>query len=222
MIPELVGAIVRQEGKKFRQLQPEVDLDRIQAENIGVPREGISLYVHIPFCRSLCPFCCFNRYLFDEGKARRYFKDLTRELDMYRERGFSFSSVYFGGGTPTILMDELEEFINYLRIIFPVRELSLETTPRELSDDTIERLHRAGVNRLSVGVQSFQEPVLQTMGRTNGVDEEDDTSPSQIRGGLPVCPLRNHRACRWFPRRSLIAGGGNDRRFSTRHSAHFV
>ncbi|MCJ7604624.1 MAG: coproporphyrinogen III oxidase family protein [Dehalococcoidales bacterium] len=172
MIPELVSYIVRREGRKFRRLSPEIDLNRIHADKMGVPREGISLYVHIPFCHSLCPFCCFNRYLFEEGAARRYFTDLKKELDLYRERGFSFSSIYFGGGTPTVLMDELAGFVDHLRSVFPVKEISLETTPRELTDDNIARLQRAGINRLSVGVQSFEEPVLKTMGRINGPPEE--------------------------------------------------
>ncbi|MCJ7605689.1 MAG: radical SAM protein, partial [Dehalococcoidales bacterium] len=172
MIPELVSYIVRREGRKFRRLSPEIDLSRIHADKMGVPREGISLYAHIPFCRSLCPFCCFNRYLFEEDAARRYFTDLKMELDLYRERGFSFSSIYFGGGTPTVLMEELAGFIDYLRSVFPVKEISLETTPRELTDDNISRLQQAGINRLSVGVQSFEEPVLKTMGRINGPTEE--------------------------------------------------
>ena len=172
MIPELVSYIVRREGKKFRRLTPDVDLDLIAADRMGVPRDAISLYVHIPFCRSLCPFCCFNRYLFEEGAARRYFEDLRRELDFYRDRGFNFSSVYFGGGTPTILIDELGEFIGHLRDVLPVKEISLETTPRELTDETIRKLREAGVNRLSVGVQSFEEPVLKTMGRINGPADE--------------------------------------------------
>ena len=172
MIPELVSYIVRREGKKFRRLTPDVDLSLIAADRMGVPRDGISLYIHIPFCRSLCPFCCFNRYLFEEGAARRYFTDLRRELDFYLDRGFTFSSVYFGGGTPTILMDELGCFADHLRKVLPVREISLETTPRELTDSTIARLQEIGVNRLSVGVQSFEDPVLKTMGRINGPADE--------------------------------------------------
>ena len=69
--------------------------------------DRVSLYIHIPFCRTLCPFCCFNRYLFKEDQARSYFKDLRKELDMYIKLGFKFNDFYFGGGTPTVLMDEL-------------------------------------------------------------------------------------------------------------------
>ena len=134
--------------------------------------EAISLYVHIPFCRSLCPFCCFNRYLFQEDLARRYFQDLKREIEIYRGRGFSFKDIYFGGGTPTVLMDELGEFIRQLREQFKAKQISLETTPKELTPQNIKLLKEYGINRLSVGVQSFDEKVLKTMGRINGPAEE--------------------------------------------------
>ena len=170
MIPVIVGFVTRREGRKFRRLHP-IDDSLVNAERLG-KGEAISLYVHIPFCHSLCPFCCFNRYLFQEDLARRYFDDLKQELDMYRERGFSFTDIYFGGGTPTVLMDELGEFIELLRKQFKVRQISLETTPRELTPRNIKLLKEFGINRLSVGVQSFDEQVLKTMGRNNGPAEE--------------------------------------------------
>jgi coproporphyrinogen III oxidase-like Fe-S oxidoreductase len=171
MIPEIVSFITRREGRKFRQLNQSVDFSFICGEKLGKSR-GLSLYVHIPFCRALCPFCCFNRYLFNPDLARRYFTDLKRELELYLERGFSFSSVYFGGGTPTILMDELSTFIAYLRKRSPIKQVSLETTPGELTASNIGLLKNIGINRLSVGVQSFDESVLKTMGRNNGPADE--------------------------------------------------
>ena len=171
MIPELVSFVTRREGRKFRHLSPTFDDSIINGGKLG-GGDGISLYVHIPFCRSLCPFCCFNRYLFNEDLARRYFIDLKKELDLYVRRGFNFSSIYFGGGTPTVLMDELSSFIEYLRAWFDVSEVSLETTPRELTERNIGLLKEMGINRLSVGVQSFEEPVLKTMGRVNGPADE--------------------------------------------------
>ena len=132
----------------------------------------MSLYVHIPFCRALCPFCCFNRYMFKEELARRYFVDLRRELELYLEKGLKFSSIYFGGGTPTVLMDELEAFIGHLKERTGARQISLETTPKELTTENIKLLKQMGVNRLSVGVQSFDESVLKTMGRVNGPKDE--------------------------------------------------
>lgn len=171
MIPELVSYITRREGRKFLRLKSTIEESALNPERLGAG-EGLSLYVHIPFCRSLCPFCCFNRYLFQEDLARRYFTDLKKELEMYGQRGFQFSGVYFGGGTPTVLMDELGDFIRVLRSRFSVKEISLETTPRELTQQNIELLKQYGINRLSVGVQSFDEKVLKSMGRVNGPVEE--------------------------------------------------
>jgi len=171
MIPGLVSFITRREGRKFRHLDPSIDLSLISGERLG-RGNGLSLYVHIPFCRALCPFCCFNRYLFKEELARRYFVDLKQELEMYLERGFSFSGVYFGGGTPTVLMDELAAFIAYLKTRGRVGQISLETTPGELTEPNIKLLKQMGINRLSIGVQSFEESVLKTMGRNNGPSDE--------------------------------------------------
>jgi coproporphyrinogen III oxidase-like Fe-S oxidoreductase len=171
MIPGLVSFVTRREGRKFRRLNPRIDESIVYGEKLG-GRAGISLYVHIPFCRSLCPFCCFNRYLFDEDLARRYFNDLKKEIELYVRRDFNFSGVYFGGGTPTVLMDELAALIDFLRERFAVGEISLETTPRELTERNIDLLSEMGINRLSIGVQSFEEPVLKTMGRVNGPADE--------------------------------------------------
>jgi coproporphyrinogen III oxidase-like Fe-S oxidoreductase len=170
MIPEIASFVTRREGRKFRQLNPSVDLSLINMEKLG--QGGLSLYIHIPFCRALCPFCCFNRYLFKEDLARRYFSDLKVELELYLERGFKFSGVYFGGGTPTVLMDELYAFIEHLKSRCHIRQISLETTPVELTAQNIGLLKNMDINRLSVGVQSFDESVLKTMGRNNGPADE--------------------------------------------------
>jgi coproporphyrinogen III oxidase-like Fe-S oxidoreductase len=169
VLANIVGWVIRREGRKFLKLRQNID-DSVftDAREIG----GISLYIHIPFCRTLCPFCCFNRYLFQEDKARQYFKYLKRELDLYIQKGFTFSDFYFGGGTPTILMDELEGFIDYLKAHFNVKRISLETTPREVSRENIARLKAAGINRLSIGVQSFDDNIVKAMGRPFGPGED--------------------------------------------------
>ncbi|MDD5126648.1 MAG: coproporphyrinogen III oxidase family protein [Dehalococcoidales bacterium] len=169
MIPELAGFITRREGRKFLRLRPAIDESVVTGSGVD---EGISLYIHIPFCRTLCPFCCFNRYLFKEDQARSYFVSLRKELDFYIQRGFRFSDFYFGGGTPTIMMDELLSFIDYLNQNFTVKRISLETTPRDISEETVRQLKAAGVNRLSVGVQSFDDRILKAMGRLFITGEE--------------------------------------------------
>ena len=169
MLANMVGWITRREGHKFLKLQQDID-DSVFAGAREI--KDISLYIHIPFCRTLCPFCCFNRYLYKEDRARQYFRHLRRELDLYIEKGFAFSDFYFGGGTPTILMDELEGFIDYLKARFNVKRISLETTPREVSRENIARLKAAGVNRLSIGVQSFDDNIVKAMGRPFGPSED--------------------------------------------------
>ena len=171
MITNIFSYITRREGRKFLKLTEPADDSFITSSMLGAGQPS-ALYIHIPFCRTLCPFCCFNRYLYKEDKARRYFKSLKKELDLYIERGFKFTSFYFGGGTPPILMDELLGFIGYLKDKFEVKELSLESTPAELNPHTISLLKQAGVNRLSIGVQSFDNDILKAMGRVTSTGEE--------------------------------------------------
>ncbi len=184
MIPEIVSFVTRREGRKFTRLDPQIDESVITGEGLG--KDSPALYVHIPFCRSLCPFCCFNRYLFREDLARRYFIDLKKELELYAGRGFRFNRVYFGGGTPTVLMDELLGFIEHLRARFNIEEISLETTPREMSETNVDFLKRAGISRLSIGIQSFDEQVLKTMGRVNGPADEVKSRLLMAEGQFPT------------------------------------
>lgn len=129
------------------------------------PRKPASLYAHVPFCEVLCPFCSFHRVQFREQKARRYFAALRDELRLYHRAGFTFSNLYVGGGTPTCAADELVETLHLARELFGVKEISVETNPLDLQPRVIEKLAGAGVNRLSVGVQSFDDRLLKAMER---------------------------------------------------------
>ena len=164
MLSTFLGLITRYEGRKFVTLNDEIDESQIVGMGADSDNQ-ISLYIHIPFCKSLCPYCCFNRYLFREDEARRYFTNLRTELDLYIQRGFKFSTFYIGGGTPTVLMDELLGFISYLKKKLEVKQISVETTPHEVNEENVNLLKEAGVNRLSIGVQSFNDSLLKSMGR---------------------------------------------------------
>lgn len=130
------------------------------------PADGRAfLYIHVPFCVALCPFCSFHRVVWRQSKAARYFSALRREIVAYRDAGFRFSGVYVGGGTPTVAPGELEETLALVRESFPVREISVETNPTDLTDPILDMLVQAGVNRLSVGVQSFDDGLLREMER---------------------------------------------------------
>jgi menaquinone C8-methyltransferase len=130
------------------------------------PRPGHKyvLYAHVPFCESLCPYCSFNRFMFQEDKAVTYFRNLRQEMKMVATLGYTFESMYIGGGTPTILIDELTATIDLAKQLFGIKEVSCETNPNHLTPETMKKL--AGrVDRLSVGVQSFNNELLKEMSR---------------------------------------------------------
>lgn len=130
------------------------------------PKPGMRymLYMHIPFCQRLCPYCSFNRYPFREEIARPYFQNLRREMLMLKDLGYDFESIYCGGGTPTIMIDELCETLDLARDNFSIKEVSSETNPNHLTKPYLEKL-KGRVQRLSVGVQSFDNDLLRQMDR---------------------------------------------------------
>ncbi len=87
------------------------------------------LYLHVPFCERLCPYCSFNRFPFAEDRAAPYFANLRKEMLMLKDLGYDFDSVYVGGGTPTIMIDELCDTIDLARETFSIKEVSSETNP---------------------------------------------------------------------------------------------
>jgi coproporphyrinogen III oxidase-like Fe-S oxidoreductase len=123
------------------------------------------LYMHIPFCEELCPYCSFHRIVFTEQLAQKYFKALRREITLYRGKGYKFNGIYVGGGTPTVLIDELADTLRLAQESFPIREISVETNPNHLTSKNIEILQKSGVQRLSVGVQTFNDDLLKKIGR---------------------------------------------------------
>lgn len=129
------------------------------------PRRPCQLYVHIPFCEALCPFCSFHRVQFREAKALGYFDALRKEIRSYHERGFQFSDVYIGGGTPTVAPDQLVQTLELIRSLWPIRTVSVETNPNHLHEPVLAALQAVGVDRLSVGVQSFDDGLLRQMER---------------------------------------------------------
>jgi menaquinone C8-methyltransferase len=125
---------------------------------------GYLLYAHVPFCELLCPYCSFNRFPFREDAALRYFRALREELRMVADRGYRFSSMYVGGGTPTVLVEELAKTIDLARELFDIGDVSTETNPNHLTADKLGPLE-GRVQRLSVGVQSLDDGLLRQMRR---------------------------------------------------------
>jgi len=128
------------------------------------PGKTYLLYAHVPFCERLCTYCSFNRFLFNEDIASRYFADLREEMRVAAGLGYHFGSLYVGGGTPTILIDELCATIDLARELFHIREVSAETSPNQIGPELAARLE-GRVDRMSVGVQSFDDTLLRQMDR---------------------------------------------------------
>jgi coproporphyrinogen III oxidase-like Fe-S oxidoreductase len=155
-----------------------------------VPAGDAYLYVHIPFCEVLCPFCSFHRVQHQVAQARTYFATLREEIRRYHAAGHRFTGVYFGGGTPTCEPDELVATIGLVRSLFGVRDISVETNPKDLQPPLLEALRAAGVTRLSVGVQSFDDQLLREMERHTKYGSGTETA-ERIRLAAPYFPTLN-------------------------------
>ena len=129
-----------------------------------VPGQRYMLYAHVPFCERLCPYCSFNRFPFNRNRAVPYFANLRKEMRMLADLGYDFESLYVGGGTPTIMIDELCQTIDLARELFNIKEVSSETNPNHLIPEYLEKLE-GRVQRLSVGVQSANDGLLRQMDR---------------------------------------------------------
>ncbi|HSG96607.1 MAG TPA: coproporphyrinogen-III oxidase family protein [Woeseiaceae bacterium] len=126
------------------------------------------LYIHIPFCRSLCPYCPYNRVRYDAALVAPYVQAMHDEIESFSRalRDIEIGSIYIGGGTPTTLIDELNSIIAHVRHRFGTAgPVAIETTPDDLHDETLAKLKELGVSLLSVGVQSFNDRYLKRIGR---------------------------------------------------------
>lgn len=158
---KIITHVARKKNERCLRFSPSASLS-VPRRTSDVPT---LLYMHIPFCEELCPYCSFNRVTFQEETARPYFAALRREIVMYRELGYDFRALYVGGGTPTILIDELAETIGLIKSLYTINEISIETNPNHLTPSNLELLKAIGVNRLSVGVQTFDDTLLRALNR---------------------------------------------------------
>lgn len=134
---------------------------------------GYLLYAHVPFCHRLCPYCSFNRFPYQQGAATSYFAALRDEMRRLADLGYGFSSMYVGGGTPTVLPAELAATIDLARELFGIDQVSTETNPNHLTDEVLGTLEDR-VDRLSVGVQSLDDEMLGRMKRRDAYGSAAD------------------------------------------------
>jgi oxygen-independent coproporphyrinogen-3 oxidase len=144
--------------------------------------DSVSLYLHIPFCHAKCHYCDFNSYAGMLGQREAYVDVLRREVVLAGERARMRGgrprrcrTIFFGGGTPSLLRaEQVAELLGAARAAFAVEddaEITLEANPGTLEYGHLDELHAAGINRLSMGAQSFDAGLLKWMGRIHSPEE---------------------------------------------------
>ncbi len=134
------------------------------------------IYLHIPFCKQACHYCDFHFSTNTRRKAEMV-EAIGRELDLQKDylAGKPVNTLYFGGGTPSLLSEEeLNFLLEKLYQHFPVApnaEITLEANPDDLKTDKLRKVRKAGINRLSIGIQSFHEPHLRYLNRAHNAEE---------------------------------------------------
>ena len=135
---------------------------------------GLGLYVHIPFCSAICNYCNFNRGLFDAALKERYVAALLAEIAEAGD-GSQADTIYFGGGTPSLLEpSEVRAIIETCRRAWDVAsdaEITLEANPETATPERLAGFRAAGVNRLSIGVQSFSDAELRRLSRLHSAEK---------------------------------------------------
>ena len=151
-------------------------LEQRRAGSMALP---LSLYVHVPFCESVCYYCACNKVITKHHeRAAEYLRYLSREMELQVQhfgQGHSVSQLHLGGGTPTFLSDaELEDLMSMIRRHFtlvPGGEYSIEVDPRTVSEERLQTLARLGFNRLSFGVQDFDPAVQKAVHRVQPAEQ---------------------------------------------------
>jgi len=134
---------------------------------------SVGIYLHVPFCVKKCYFCSFNTAPMGDEAMRAYLRALHREIDLVGAvrwaRQPSVETIFFGGGTPSLLTgDALAEILERLRqtfVVEPDAEITVESNPESLDAEKLARYRQAGVNRISLGVQTLEDDILPAIGR---------------------------------------------------------
>jgi putative oxygen-independent coproporphyrinogen III oxidase len=147
----------------------------------GIAEETIRhLYVHVPFCARICPYCAFYKELLDRSQTQRFCEAIVAELREHgQDRELRPTTIYFGGGTPTALTTaQLEFLLNGFRQELDLSQLTewtMEANPGSLSSRKAELLRRLGITRISLGVQSWDEDLLNVLGREHDAKQAEES-----------------------------------------------
>lgn len=136
--------------------------------------EKAGLYIHIPFCLSKCGYCSFYS-IKSINLIPEYIKALKREIEFYNYYFQSFDTIYIGGGTPSLLtakqLDEIFIALNKFYKIKSPAEITIEVNPGDVSADYFQSLRSLGINRLNIGIQSFNDNLLKFLGRRHSAKD---------------------------------------------------
>lgn len=135
------------------------------------------IYIHIPFCMSKCPYCDFYSFKGDEKQKDSYLQAVLLSLDGYADREMKVDTLYFGGGTPSVFGSErIEKIIRHIRESFDLREnaeITVECNPSSADEAFVRGVKKAGVNRVSMGMQSAVDRERKILGRHSGREETE-------------------------------------------------
>ena len=134
-------------------------------------KKELELYIHIPFCIKKCQYCDFLSATSSKEERQEYVKGLCRQLRSYGElaKAYHVSGIFIGGGTPSILegaqIKEISEAVWETFLIDQGAEITIEINPGTVTEEKLTAFHRAGINRLSIGLQSTVDEELKRLGR---------------------------------------------------------
>ncbi|HJT45010.1 MAG TPA: radical SAM family heme chaperone HemW, partial [Chthoniobacterales bacterium] len=135
------------------------------------------IYVHIPFCARICPYCAFYKDLLDRSQTDRFCQALLRDLENHGQ--LAPSTIYFGGGTPTALTTGQLRFLltgfGQRLDLHQVEEWTVEANPGSVSPRKAELLRQSGITRISLGVQSWDNSLLQLLGREHNAKQAEES-----------------------------------------------
>jgi oxygen-independent coproporphyrinogen-3 oxidase len=160
--------------------------------NVGGVVRPLALYVHLPFCDTICYYCACNKIITkDHGRSAKYLKNLGREIRLVAgclREDRTVGQMHWGGGTPTFLSEaELTELMDFIRSEFrldPSGEYAIEVDPRKVGPEKIALLARLGFNRLSLGVQDFNPEVQKAVHRVQSIEETQAIVLAARQGGF--------------------------------------
>jgi len=143
------------------------------------------VYIHVPFCVKKCGYCSFYSTSFSQVEAEKYVSNLKKEINLYRQKyQLKPKTIYFGGGTPSLLKPgALRSIIKRLGFTEDT-EITLEANPFSVTEDYAYQLTKAGVNRVSMGVQSMQQKELDLLGRLHSVQQVKDAISHLRKAGI--------------------------------------